>query len=184
MTALAQSGTWHARLLATPAPRRRRLPSDVVGALLGAALAVAGTPLGPELRGPIEAALARRLEAALAACAGSTDPDDYRLARAVAREARDEGVQLASPRAAELLARAIDGAVAVAAGRPAPAAVEAARGMVALARELAPDVDLGPAQERLHAALRAPDLGEAGRAELAPLARRLGLSAHPLDVPG
>jgi uncharacterized membrane protein YbhN (UPF0104 family) len=42
MTALAQSGTWHTRLLATPAPRRRRLPRDVVGALLGAAIAVAG----------------------------------------------------------------------------------------------------------------------------------------------
>jgi uncharacterized membrane protein YbhN (UPF0104 family) len=42
MTTLAQPGTWHARLLATPAPRRRRLPSDVVSALLGAALAAAG----------------------------------------------------------------------------------------------------------------------------------------------
>jgi hypothetical protein len=58
MTALAQSGTWHARLLATPAPRRRRLPSDVVWALLGAAIAVAGwlavaagrgTPVAPHL---------------------------------------------------------------------------------------------------------------------------------------
>jgi uncharacterized membrane protein YbhN (UPF0104 family) len=42
MTALAQPGTWHARLLAAPASRRRRLPSDVVGALLGAAIAAAG----------------------------------------------------------------------------------------------------------------------------------------------
>src|SRR5438552_636197 len=33
MTALAQSGTWHARLLAIPGPGRRRLPSDVVRAL-------------------------------------------------------------------------------------------------------------------------------------------------------
>ena len=58
MTALAQPGTWHARLLATPASRRRRLPSDVVGALVGAAIAAAGwlavaagrgTPVAPHL---------------------------------------------------------------------------------------------------------------------------------------
>jgi glycosyltransferase 2 family protein len=42
MTALAQPGTWHTRLLAAPAPRRRRLPRDVVGALLGAAIAAGG----------------------------------------------------------------------------------------------------------------------------------------------
>src|SRR5215475_9700565 len=42
MTAPAQPATWRARLLATPAPPRRRLPSDVVGALLGAAIAAAG----------------------------------------------------------------------------------------------------------------------------------------------
>jgi len=58
MTALAQSGTWHARLLAAPAPGQRRLPSDVVRALLGAAIAAAGwlavaagrgTPVAPHL---------------------------------------------------------------------------------------------------------------------------------------
>jgi len=42
MTALAQPGTWHTRLLAAPAPRRRRLPRDVVGALAGAAVAAGG----------------------------------------------------------------------------------------------------------------------------------------------
>lgn len=42
MTVPAQPGTWRARLLATPAPRRRRFPSDVVAALLGAAIAAGG----------------------------------------------------------------------------------------------------------------------------------------------
>src|SRR4029077_3347612 len=58
MTALAQPGSWRAQLLATPAPHRRRLPSDVVAALLGAAMAAAGwlavaagvgTPVAPHL---------------------------------------------------------------------------------------------------------------------------------------
>ncbi|HKE77272.1 MAG TPA: hypothetical protein VKB57_26865, partial [Acidimicrobiales bacterium] len=149
-----------------------------------AALAVAGTALAPELRGPIEAALARRLEAALAGSAGSTDPADYRAARALAREAREEGVRLASPRAAALLGRGITAAVEAAAADPSPAAAEAAMAMVRLARELALAVDLDPAQERLYEALRAPDLTPAGREALTPLARRLGLSPDPLDVPG
>ena len=58
MTVLAQPRSWRAQLLATPAPHRRRLPSDVVGALLGAAAAAAGwlavaagvdTPVAPHL---------------------------------------------------------------------------------------------------------------------------------------
>src|SRR5690606_14055017 len=62
-----------------------------------AALAAAGTPLPPELRGPVELALARRLEAAVAAAGGSTDPADYQAALAVARAAREEGVALGAP---------------------------------------------------------------------------------------
>ena len=148
-----------------------------------AALAVAGTALVPELRGPIEAALARRLEAALARCAGSTDPADYWAARALAREAREEGVRLASPRAAALLGRGLTAAVEAAAADPSPPAVAAATGMVRLARELALAVDLDAAQERIYEALRGPDLDPAGRETLAPLARRLGLAATPLAVP-
>jgi hypothetical protein len=148
-----------------------------------AALAVAGTPLAPELRGPIEAALARRLEVALEACAGSTDPADYRLARNLAHEAREEGVRLSSPRAAALLTRALTRAVDAAAARPDAPRVEAATGMVTLARELALAVDLDAAQERVYEALRSRAYDDAGREALAPLARRLGLSARPLDVP-
>jgi hypothetical protein len=145
-----------------------------------AALAVAGTPLAPELRGPIEAALARRLDAALAACAGSTDPVDYRAVRALAREAREEGVRLSSPHAAAMLERAVTQAAGAAAEAAEPAAIVAATGMVTLARELALDVDLAAAQELVHAAL-AED-GGAGldadaRRRMTPLARRLGIFA-------
>jgi len=159
-----------------------RLRSDHHDTL--AALAVAGTPLAPELRGPVEAVLARRLEAALAATGASTDPAAYRAARALAREAREEGVTLASPRAAKILERAVTRAVSVAADDPTPAAVDAATGMVALARELALDLDLDVAQERVYAALRAhdatapdnPATDDGVRRRLAPLARRLGLA--------
>jgi hypothetical protein len=149
-----------------------------------AALAVAGTPLPAELRGPVEHALARRLEAAVDAGTGSTDPDAYRLARAVARQAREQGVSISSPRAAAALERAIDRAVAVAAGRPSPATVDAARGMVRLDRELGLSVSLDVAQERVYDALTRPGLDAATRDLLVPLAQRLGVSPRPIDVPG
>ena len=76
------------------------------------------------------------------------DLDAYRLARAVARDAREQGVRIKSPRAAAALGRAIEGAVAVAAGRSSPATVEAAGGMVRLARDLGQHVSLDVAQER------------------------------------
>jgi hypothetical protein len=145
-----------------------------------AALAVAGTPLAPELRGPIELALARRLEGALAAAVTSRDPGAYREVRALAREAREEGVRLASPKAAATLERAVTRAVDEAAARPERSTVEAASALVTLARELALDVDLDAAQEHLHDALRAD--GQPADT-LLPLARRLGVSSHPLDLP-
>jgi hypothetical protein len=148
------------------------------------ALAVAGTPLPTELRGPVEHALARRLEAAVGACTGSTDPDTYRLARAVARQSREQGVRIASPRAGAALGRAIDRAVAVAAGRPSPATVDAARGMVRLARELGQEVSLDVAQERVYDALTRPGPQDGSRELLAPLAQQLGVSPRPIDVPG
>jgi Domain of unknown function (DUF3536)/Glycosyl hydrolase family 57 len=146
-----------------------------------AALAVADTPLPPELRGPVELALARRLESAVAACAGSTDPAEYRAVRALAREAREEGVRLASPAAAATLERAIDRAVDDAAATPDAATLAAAVGMVALARELALDVSLAVAQERVHDALHGDRLDAGAREMLAPLARRLGVAADGRD---
>lgn len=148
-----------------------------------AALAVTGTPLPAELRGPVELALARRLEAAVAACGGSTDPAAYRVVQALVREAREEGVRLASPAAAAALEQAVGRAVDDAAATPGGATVEAAVGMVRLARELSLDVRVDVAQEHVYDALRSDRLDDGARALLAPLARRLGVAARPLDLP-
>jgi hypothetical protein len=149
-----------------------------------AALTVAGTPLPAELRGPVALALARRLEAAVAACGGSTDPGAYRVVQALVHEAREEGVRLASPAAAAALGRAVGRAVDDAAAAPDAAGVDAAVGMVRLARELALDVSLDVAQERIHDALTTDRLDDGARALLVQLARRLGVAAPRVVAPG
>ncbi|HEY3141145.1 MAG TPA: DUF3536 domain-containing protein, partial [Acidimicrobiales bacterium] len=141
-----------------------------------AALAVTGTTLPAELRGPIELALSRRLESELADNAGATDPAAYRGVRALAREAREEGVQLTSLRAGEALGRAIAAAVGDAADEPTPEAVDAAVGMVGLARELGVPVDLDVAQEHIFDALSRDGLDPGPRDLLRPLGRALGLA--------
>jgi alpha-amylase/alpha-mannosidase (GH57 family) len=140
------------------------------------ALAVTGTDLPAELRGPVELALARRLEAELADAEGATDPAAYRAVQAVAREAREEGVQLSSPRAGEALARALEGAADEAASAPTAESVDAAVRMVDLARELGVPVDVGVAQQHIYDALSRPDLDPAARDLLRPLGRALGLA--------
>jgi Domain of unknown function (DUF3536)/Glycosyl hydrolase family 57 len=149
-----------------------------------AALATAGTPLPAELRGPVEVALDRRLRAAVAAAQGSTDPAAYRAVRSLVREAREEGVRPSSPVAAAVLADVVSRAVDDAAATPDEATVERAVSLVRLVREVALDVSFGAAQERVHAALRDPRMGDEARARLAPLARRLGVSPRPLPLPG
>ena len=142
------------------------------------ALAVAGTTLPVELRGPIELALARRLESELAEAATATDAGAYAGLRSIVREAREEGVQISSPRASEALGRALVAAVDEAAADPGEATVGAAVGMVELARELGVPVDFGTAQERAYEAVT----GEAAQADptirstLRPLTQILGLS--------
>jgi hypothetical protein len=147
-----------------------------------AALAVAGTPLPDELRGLLGHSLARRLEAAMAACLGATDPEDYGAVRAVVREAREEGVPLDSRRSAALLERALGRAVGEAAASPDRATVGRAVGMVRLSRELGLATNLEIAQELVYDALRDPRVGAAARDQLAPLARRLGVAVRPLDI--
>ena len=140
------------------------------------ALAVAGTTLPAELRGPIELALARRLESELVEAASATDPGAYAGLRAIVREAREEGVQISSPRASEALGRALVAAVEEAAADPGEPTVAAAVGMVELARELGVPVDFGVAQERVHDAIAADDADPNVRATLRPLSRILGLA--------
>jgi hypothetical protein len=148
-----------------------------------AALATAGTPLPAELRGPVEVALDRRLRAAVASAQGSTDPAAYRAVRSLVREAREEGVRPSSPVAAAALADVVSRAVDDAAATPDEPTVERAVGLVRLVREVALDVSFDAAQERVHAALRDPRVGDEARARLAPLARRLGVSPRPLPLP-
>ncbi len=148
-----------------------------------AALALVGTPLPAELRGPLELALSRRLAAAVQACGGSTDATVYQVVRTVVREAREEGVRLSSPAAAAALERAVGHAVAAAVAAPASGTVDAAVGMVRLVRELALDVDLDVPQERVVAALHDARVDDGHRDLLAPLASALGVALHPLALP-
>jgi len=141
-----------------------------------AALALAGTALPAELRGPIELALARRLEAELAELDDVTDPAAFGGVRAVVREAREEGVHIGSPRAAEALERALVTTVVNAIAEQTEDAVEGAVGMVALARDLSVPVDLGVAQEYIYAALTAQPHDPATHDLLRPLGLALGLS--------
>jgi hypothetical protein len=154
-----------------------------------ASLAVAETVLPPELRGPIEAALARRLEAAVGEAGGATDPAAYGGALAVVRTAREEGVRVASPRAALSLGRAVSRAVDRASLEATEAMVARAVGMIALAQELGLEVDLTVAEEMVYDALRDERVTPDERERLSPLARALGVApglapASPGDGPG
>lgn len=121
------------------------------------ALAAAVYPLRPELRAPVELALRRRLVAELERAAGSLDPEAYRGAEAVARQARAHGVHLDAPEVHHLLARAIEaavaGAVEAAKAGSATAAADAALALLRLARALGLHPDVQRAQEIAYAAL-------------------------------
>ena len=145
-----------------------------------AALALAETPLPPELRVPIEAVLARRLESEVDRAGGSADPAAYQGARNVARAAREERIRLASPRAAAAVGRAVAHAVDIVTQDVTPQAVTAAVGMVGLPADLGLHADLGVAQELLYDALHDEGLAPGARARLAPLADALGVATPPL----
>lgn len=125
-----------------------------------AALAAAGCALAPEVRGPAEAAVGRRLAAALRV-------GDEIAARAVAGQALAAGLAVDTPElqamGGPLVATAVE--VAVAGGAPA----EALR-LLALARDLRLHLPLDRPQELVHQARR-----HRARPDLDDLARALGL---------
>ena len=133
-------------------------------------LASAEYPLPPELRAPVELALARRLEAEVAAQAGSTDPESYGTAVAIAHEARAANVTLDTPAARatfeRLVTRSVDDAITD------PARVDAALATLDLAAELGVHPSLERAQEAVFDAI----VGGAGEAALEALGEALGLA--------
>jgi alpha-amylase/alpha-mannosidase (GH57 family) len=126
------------------------------------ALARAGYQLPAELRAPGELALARRLEAEVAAQAGSLDPSDYAVAVAIARQARDSGLTIDTPAARAMVARMLDRAVAAAVSDPMRAdGAEAALAVLEVSRELGLSLNLERAQELVHAVSGEPDAAPA-----------------------
>lgn len=128
------------------------------------ALAAAGFPLPPELERVAEVALARRIEAMVAAQGGSTLLQDYEDAVALARSPLGAHVAIDSPRARRLLGDLLNGA----ATKAATGTGEEARGAAAFAvavRQLADDLgvqlSIDRAQEVVYRAVQAgrrPDL--------------------------
>ena len=148
-----------------------------------AALATAGYELPDELRISIELALTRAFEDELATCAQEADPDAYRTAISIARQAQAEGVHVDSPRARAELGRAVHRAVGLAVADPDGAHVEAAVGMVRLVRELGASVDLDPAQELVYDALTAGADADPRAKALATLGYALGLRVDRIGLP-
>ena len=82
------------------------------------ALTSAGYPLPPELRAPMELAMARRLDVEIAAQNGSLDTRDYVQAIAIARDAKAQGIELDTHHARRVLERLLLSAVEHAVAHP------------------------------------------------------------------
>ena len=139
-------------------------------------LAAAGYPFPPELRAPSELVLARRLEAEVLAQQGSVNPADYRRAVAMAREARDRGFTVDTPRARSLVARMLATAAEQATGGAGPdaaRALDAALAVVKVSEDLGLSGPWERAQELVHHAMR----NGTPTVDLRPLAASLGLAA-------
>jgi len=123
------------------------------------ALARAGYPLPPELRAPAEFALARRLESEIARAVDDPSADSFRTAQDLVREARQLGLPLASPRAAEIMSRTVLTAVERVLEEPTDDRVRSALGLLRLTRDLGLGINVERAQELVFDAIVA---GRAG----------------------
>ena len=117
------------------------------------ALAVAGYPLPPELKLPVEMATARRLEADLVALAAAFEPVTLRDARELAEQAKVQGLSLTTPAVIGALRDATERVVQIAVADRSPDAVQDAIAMVRLALLLDAPFDLSPAQDAVYFAL-------------------------------
>ena len=107
----------------------------------------------PELRAPAEFALARRFENEIARAVDDPSTDSFRAAQDIVREARQMGLQLASPRAAEIMGRSVLAAVERVLDDAAGDRVKAALGLLRLTRDLGLGIDVERAQELVFGAL-------------------------------
>jgi hypothetical protein len=139
------------------------------------ALLTAGYPLPPELRAPAEFALARRFETEIARAVDDASTESFHAAQEIAREARQGGFQLASPRAAAIMSRTLLAGVERVIEDPDQAQADAALGLLRLTRELRMPVNIDRAQELVFDRLRRGHGGDA--------LRRLG-DALGLVIPG
>ena len=145
------------------------------------ALAIAGYPLPPELKVPVQMASARRLEADLVALGRGYSALTYRSARETAEQARAQGLSLTTPDVAAALREATLGAVSAAVDERHLTAVEAAIAVVRLASIVDPGFDLSRAQDLVYFAL--VDGSEETVGVLRPLGVVLGLAVDALGIP-
>ena len=117
---------------------------------------------------------------AMYACAGD-DPAAYKPAVMTARLADRYGVEVASPRARDVMGRAIERAVADALASADEGEVAETLALIRLARELNVVPDLDHAEEQVYAALVGGELDEAFRRQLQPLGTALGLDVDHLS---
>ena len=145
------------------------------------ALSIAGYPLPPELKLPVEMATARRLEADLVALSRGYSALTYHAARELAEQAKRQALSLLTPAVTVALRDATLSAVATAIDERHLTVVEAAIAMVRLALVLDPRFDLSRAQDNAYVALVGAT--EETKAVLRPLGIVLGLAVDALGIP-